>query len=34
MSVLNKTGKEYLNSLIPENVPDWKKSWQEGYEIG
>ena len=34
MSVLNKTGREYLNSLIPKDIPDWRKSWQEGYEIG
>lgn len=34
MSVLNKTDKEYLESLIPKDIPDWKKSWQEGYEIG
>ena len=32
--VLNKANKDYSASLIPENVPDWKKVWQEGYEIG
>lgn len=33
-SVLNETNRAYIKSLIPENIPDWKKSWQEGYEIG
>ena len=32
--VLDQTGREYLASLIPEDMPDWKASWQEGYEIG
>lgn len=32
--LLNKANKDYIASLIPENVPDWKKVWQEGYEIG
>ncbi len=32
--VLDQTNREYLSSLIPENIPDWKKSWEEGYKIG
>ncbi|POP31576.1 hypothetical protein C3B58_15830 [Lactonifactor longoviformis] len=32
--ILSKTDREYIASMIPENLPDWKKSWQEGYEIG
>ena len=30
--LLNKANKDYIASLIPENVPDWKKVWQEGYD--
>ena len=32
--VLDQTNREYLRSLIPENMPDWRKSWEEGYKIG
>lgn len=32
--ILNKTSREYLASLIPTEIPDWKKSWEEGYAIG
>lgn len=32
--ILNKTGREYIASLIPAKLPDWKKSWEEGYKIG
>ena len=32
--LLNKANRDYIASLIPENIPDWKKVWQEGYEIG
>lgn len=31
---LSKTDREYISSMIPKNVPDWKKAWEEGYEIG
>ncbi len=34
MEVLNKTDREYLAQFIPEDSGDWKKSWEEGYEIG
>lgn len=34
VEILNKTDREYLANLIPEDAGDWKKSWQEGYEIG
>lgn len=32
--ILDQTNREYLASLIPADIPDWKKSWQWGYEIG
>jgi len=32
--ILNKTNREYIASMIPDNLPDWKKSWEEGYKIG
>ena len=32
--LLNKANRDYIASLIPDNIPDWKKVWQEGYEIG
>lgn len=32
--VLDQTNIEYLASLIPDDIPDWKASWEEGYEIG
>ena len=33
-AILNKTDKEYIASLIPDSIPDWQKSWEEGYKIG
>lgn len=32
--VLDQTNREYLASLIPKDIPDWKASWEEGYKIG
>lgn len=32
--ILDKTNKEYIASMIPDNMPDWKESWAEGYNIG
>ena len=32
--VLDQTNREYLSSLIPKDIPDWKASWEEGYRIG
>ncbi|MGI6093896.1 MAG: cobalamin B12-binding domain-containing protein [Lachnospiraceae bacterium] len=32
--LLNKANRDYIASLIPQDIPDWKKVWQEGYEIG
>ena len=32
--LLSRTDKEYIANLIPCDLPDWKKSWEEGYEIG
>ncbi len=32
--VLNQTNREYLASLIPKDIPDWKACWEEGYKIG
>lgn len=32
--VLSRINKEYIASLIPDNVPDWKESWEEGCRIG
>lgn len=34
MAILDKTQREYLRSLRPENMPDWKESWNEGYKMG
>ncbi len=34
MEVLNKTNREYLAQFIPEDTGDWKKMWEEGFEIG
>ncbi|MCC2254486.1 cobalamin B12-binding domain-containing protein [Ruminococcus sp. CLA-AA-H200] len=33
-TILDKGSREYIKSLIPDNIPDWKKVWEEGYEIG
>lgn len=33
-NILTKSGREYIASMIPKDIPDWRKSWQEGYEIG
>lgn len=32
--LLNKANKDYIASLIPKDLPDWKQVWQDGYEIG
>ena len=32
--ILNKTNKEYIASMIPSDIPDWKKSWEEGCKMG
>ncbi|MGN0733540.1 MAG: hypothetical protein ACI4LC_05125 [Emergencia sp.] len=32
--ILSQTEREYISSLIPKDIPDWKKSWEEGYKIG
>ncbi len=32
--VLNRTNREYLSSMIPKDIPDWKESWRWGYEEG
>lgn len=32
--LLNKASRDYIASLIPKDIPDWKKAWQEGYDIG
>lgn len=33
-SFLSRTDREYIASMIPKNVPDWKAAWEEGYKIG
>jgi|GEM_PF-936585 len=32
--ILNSAKREYISGLIPDDMPDWKKSWEEGYKIG
>ena len=32
--ILDQTNREYLASLIPKDIPDWKASWEEGFKIG
>lgn len=32
--ILNKANKDYISSLIPKDLADWKQVWQQGYEIG
>lgn len=34
MGILNKTQREYINGLKPVNIPDWEKSWEEGFKMG
>ncbi|NLG03553.1 MAG: hypothetical protein GX567_06970, partial [Clostridia bacterium] len=32
--IIDETNRGYIEGLIPKGIPDWKKSWQEGYKIG
>lgn len=34
MGILNKTQREYISGLKPVNIPDWEKSWEEGFKMG
>lgn len=34
MKWMSNTDKEYISSLIPRDLPDWKAAWQEGYDAG
>ncbi|MGI6767121.1 MAG: hypothetical protein ACOX4R_07960 [Lentihominibacter sp.] len=31
---MSQTNKEYIASLIPENLPNWEDGWKEGFEQG
>ncbi|MBR0456865.1 MAG: hypothetical protein IJJ01_09375 [Firmicutes bacterium] len=31
---LSQTNREYIASLIPKDLPDWKAAWQEGFDEG
>lgn len=30
----NKTNIEYIATMIPDSLPNWQETWEEGYEIG
>ncbi len=32
--LLNKANRDYIASLIPKDIPNWKEVWQKGYEEG